>query len=169
MQITLDPVERGDSQILMNLLEKYACEFSQYDRRDVNAKGLYHDDGWLDFFWNLEHRWAYFIRVDGQLAGFVMVNDYPETKSAPCDYCLTEFFVLHKYRRMGVGSYAARTVWEQFHGFWQLMLHPNNLASVSFWKKAVSDYTNGAYQTVTDCSDAQYEDGTPAVVYLFQN
>ena len=89
MRIELVQVRKEEKEVLRNLLEKYDYEFSQYDLRDVNALGLYGYD-WLDCYWTEERRWPFFIKVDGQLAGFVMVNDYPETDE-PCDYCLSEF------------------------------------------------------------------------------
>ena len=167
MKIELVQVKKEEKEILRNLLEKYDYEFSQYDLRDVNALGLYGYD-WLDCYWTEERLWPFFIKADGQLAGFVMVNDYPETDE-PCEYCMSEFFVLYKYRRAGVGSFAARSVWDRFHGRWQLKLHPKNLPSVHFWQKAVSSYTNGSYRFVKAYSGTEYDDGTPADVYFFEN
>ena len=167
MQIELVQVRKEEKEVLRNLLEKYDYEFSQYDLGDVNALGLYGYD-WLDCYWTEERRWPFFIKVDGQLAGFVMVNDYPETDE-PCDYCLSEFFVLYKYRRAGVGSFAVRSVWDRFHGRWQLKLHPKNLPSVHFWQKAVFSYTNGNYRLVKAYPGTEYDDGTPGDVYFFEN
>lgn len=167
MRIELVQVRKEEKEVLRNLLEKYDYEFSQYDLRDVNALGLYGYD-WLDCYWTEERRWPFFIKVDGQLAGFVMVNDYPETDE-PCDYCLSEFFVLYKYRRAGVESFAARSVWDRFHGSWQLKLHPKNLPSVHFWQKAVFSYTNGNYRLVKAYPGTEYDDGTPGDVYFFDN
>ena len=167
MKIELLEVAKEQKEILRNLLEKYDYEFSQYDMRDVNDLGLYGYD-WLDCYWTEENRWPFFIRADGRLAGFVMINDYPET-GEPCDYCLSEFFVLYKYRRMGVGSYAAKAVFDKFHGRWQLKLHPKNLPSVSFWEKTISAYTKGLYRLVLAYPGTEYDDGTPGNVYFFEN
>ena len=77
MTVTLCPVSLEQKEILRNLLEKYDYEFSQWDLRDVNENGLFGYE-YLDNYWTEENRWAYFIRADGKLAGFVMVNDYPK-------------------------------------------------------------------------------------------
>ena len=74
MTLSLDPVSVDEKEILRNLLEKYLYEFSQYDLGDVNALGLY-GYAYLDNYWTEDNRWAFFIRVDGRLAGFAMVND----------------------------------------------------------------------------------------------
>ena len=96
MNMELVPVKASKKEILRNLLEKYDYEFSQYDQKDVNDLGLYGYD-YLDHYWTEEGRHAFFIRVDGRLAGFVMINTFPEVEE-PTDYTLAEFFVMYKYR-----------------------------------------------------------------------
>ena len=77
-------------------VEKYDYEFSQYDQRDVNHLGLYGYD-YLDYYWTEADRWAFFIKVDQKLAGFVMINTYREVE-VESRYSMAEFFVMHKYR-----------------------------------------------------------------------
>lgn len=165
MQIEIVPVDGEEKEILRNLLEKYDYEFSQYDGRDVGKLGLYGYD-YLDCYWTEDNRFPFFIRVDGKLAGFVMVNDYPEIDE-PTDYTIAEFFVMYKYRQMGVGSFAARSVFERFPGRWQLRRHPKNLASVAFWDAVVDRCTHGQYELRRAYPQAMYDDGTPGDVFLF--
>ena len=170
MNVTLSPVQRGEKEILRNLLEKYDYEFSQWDLRDVNDLGLYGYD-WLDCYWTEKNRWAYFIRVDGKLAGFVMVNDYPEVPGRPIDFALAEFFVMYKYRRAGVGTAAAQMAFDLHRGAWELKYHPHNKPSSAFWNRVVGDYTGGAYELIRNYPDhsVDYDDGTPADVIFFTN
>lgn len=170
MNVTLSPVSRGEKEILRNLLEKYCYEFSQWDGRQVNELGLFGYD-WLDCYWTEEGRWAYFIRVDERLAGFAMVNDYQEIPGQEIDFCLAEFFVMYPYCRSGVGSMAARSVFDLHRGRWMLKRHPHNLASVAFWDRVVSEYTSGQYTCVCGWPDhaVDYDDGTPADVLFFDN
>ena len=167
MKTELKPVSVDEKEILRNLLEKYEYEFSQWDQRDVNKLGLYGYD-YLDCYWTEENRWPFFILADGQLAGFAMVNDYPEADE-PTDYSLSEFCVLPKYRRHGVGRAAALQVFDRFHGKWQLKRHPHNLPSVRFWDAVVSEYTKGNYRLVRGYPGAEYEDGTPGDIFFFEN
>lgn len=109
MNITIEPVKKEEREILKNLLEKYDYEFSQYDNRDVNNLGLYGYD-YLDYYWTEENRHPFFIKVDGKLAGFVMVNDYLEI-AFDTNYTLSEFFVMYKYRRKGIGKYAVKYIY----------------------------------------------------------
>ena len=117
MNMELVPVKASKKEILRNLLEKYDYEFSQYDQKDVNDLGLYGYD-YLDHYWTEEGRHAFFIRVDGRLAGFVMINTFPEVEE-PTDYTLAEFFVMYKYRGRGVGRSAAFQVFDRFPGKWR--------------------------------------------------
>lgn len=167
MDIKLTRVSIGDKEILKNLLEKYDYEFSQYDKRDVNKLGLYGYD-YLDYYWTEENRWAFFILVDEKLAGFVMVNDYPEVE-AGTDYTLSEFFVMYKYRRLGVGEYAATKAFDMFNGKWQLKMHPHNIASVHFWNNIIRKYTKENYTLIESHPEAAYDDGTLGDVILFEN
>lgn len=167
MNIELKRVNVEDKEILKNLLEKYNYEFSQWDNRDVNKLGLY-GYNYLDYYWTEEKRWAFFIVVDGNLAGFAMVNDYPEANEKT-DYSLAEFFVMYKYRRLGVGNFAAMKVFDMFHGKWQLKRHPKNIASVEFWNKVISEYTGGQYRLVESYPNASYEDGTLGDIFFFEN
>ncbi|MBL4937686.1 GNAT family N-acetyltransferase [Clostridium sp. YIM B02515] len=167
MKIDIIPVGLEDKEILRNLLEKYDYEFSQYDDRDVNKLGLYGYD-YLDNYWTEKNRWAFFITVDDKLAGFSMVNDFPETKEET-DYSLAEFFIMYKYRRMGVGKYAVKRVFDMFKGRWQLKRHPKNLASVYFWDNVVSEYTNNNYRLVKAYPETEYADGTLGDIYFFDN
>lgn len=166
MDVQLKEVSVGEKEILRNLLEKYDYEFSQWDLRDVNALGLYGYD-WLDCYWTEENRFPYFILVDGKLAGFVMICDYPEVEEEKTDFTMAEFFVMYKYRKRGVGTIAARQAFDLHKGRWGLKRHPHNLPSVYFWNKVISDYTNGNYRLVEGYPGTDYDDGTPGDVFFF--
>lgn len=168
MEIKIVPVEVSEKEILRNLLEKYDYEFSQYDNRDVNKLGLYGYD-YLDNYWTEKNRWAFFVMVDHQLAGFAMVNDYPEVPDVKVDYTLSEFFIMYKYRRCGVGKYAAKKVFDMFHGKWQLERHPKNEGSVYFWDKVINEYTKGNFRLEKAYPNTEYPDGTLGDIFFFEN
>lgn len=163
-------VLQKEKEVLSNLLEKYLYEFSQWEKTDVNEFGCYGYD-YLDCYFEEDNRYPYFIKVDGKLSGFVMVSDYPEVPEYATDYCLSEFFIMHKYRRNGIGKEAVNLVLNKHHGKWQLKRHPHNTVSVKFWDKVISEYTNGNFRLVKNYpnSEVNYEDGTPADVFFFEN
>jgi predicted acetyltransferase len=168
MEVTLCKAEIEDREILANLIEKYEYDFSQYDVKDVNALGLY-GYKYLDFYWTEESRHAYFIRVDGALAGFVMINNFPEAEDRKTDFVISEFFVMHKYRKKGVGKKAFFMAADLHRGNWQLKRHPKNTPAVLFWDSAVNEYTNGNFELISAYPNTEYQDGTPGDVFFFSN
>ena len=100
-----------------------------------------------------------------------MVSDHSEVPEEGTDFCLSEFFVMHKYRRQGYGKEAAFQVLNMHHGKWQLKRHPHNLGSVHCWTQVIAEYTKGIYRLVESYpnQDVDYEDGTPADVFFFEN
>ena len=169
MHVTVRKIELEEREILANLLEKYSYEFSQYQKNDVNKLGLYGYQ-YLDcYWWEGEKRWAYFIEVDEKLAGFIMINDYPEVEDRKTDYVISEFFVMHKYRRMGIGRKALHMVLDLHRGTWHLKRHPKNESSVYFWNNTINDYTNGIYEMIEAYPNTEYDDGILADVFFFDN
>lgn len=168
----IELIEAAESEktVLFNIFEKYFYEFSQWVKTDVEDDGLYHYE-WLDCYFTEEKRFPYLIKVDGKLAGLVMVSDYPEVPDEPTDFCLSEFFVMHKYRRCGVGREAVFQVLDKHHGKWQLKCHPHNIASLKFWNTVINEYTGGKFRVVENYpnKEVDYEDGTPANVFFFEN
>jgi len=167
MDIIIEPVTKEEKEILRNLLEKYMYEFSQYTNLDVNNLGLY-GYSYFDNYWTEENRFPFFIRANGKLAGFVMVNDYPEVKMET-NYTMSEFFVMYKYRRCGIGKYAVKYILDKFKGKWQLRYHPKNEISQKFWIKTIRDYTKGKYEVMENNPEAMYEDGIIGHVLIFNS
>jgi len=169
MQVVLRRVELEDREILANLLEKYDYDHSQYDNRDVNKLGLF-GYKYLDYYWVEEDaRWAYFIEVDKKLAGFAMINNYPEAEDREMDFSFSEFFVMHKYRRNGVGKQAFLMVMNLHKGKWQLKRHPKNKLSVLFTDKVINEYTSGKYELIKAYPNTEYDDGTLGDIFFFDN
>ena len=167
MQTELVPVKKEEKEILRNLLEKYNYEFSQYEGTKPGPLGLFGYD-YLDNYWTEEHRWPFFIRADGELAGFALINDFPEAPGTETDYSMAEFFVLYPYRRKGVGKEAAFRLFDRFHGRWQLKRHPQNTGSVRFWNQVVGEYTGGDFRLEKSLPGTEYGDGSAGDVFFFE-
>ena len=162
MDITIVLASKNEKEILRNLLEKYLYEFSQYDDADVNDIGFYGYD-YLDYYWteNNENRFAYFIKVDKKLAGFFMIREHT-------NYEMAEFFVMNKYRRLGVGTYVMKFIFNKYTGKWQIGYTPRNKIAKIFWNKIVEKYTNGKYTLVKDNPKHKYKDNTLGEELIFE-
>lgn len=167
MNISLVPVKIEEKEILKRLGELYIYDLSQYSPVDVNDLGLYDDLDDLDLYWEEENRHPFFIRVNGKLAGFVMVYDGRQVEKIESQYAIDEFFIMHPYKRKGVGRYCAKYIFDKFNGKWQIWFHPNNVAAKRFWTNTVDEYTKGKFESVKN--DAPFYDGTIGDTLVFDS
>lgn len=164
-KVEVTVAREDEKEILRNLMEKYLYEFSQYDHKPVNALGLY-GYAWLDYYWTDKNRYPFLIKVDGALAGFALVGGnasiFKDTR-----YSMDEFFLLYTYRRAGIGTKAARHIFDIFPGIWELKCHPANTAASAFWHKIIREYTEGDFTKLSMCGAAAYNDGSYGDAYRF--
>lgn len=80
-------------------------------------------------------------------AGFALVVRPQPMASVqpPIDFRMSEFFVLRKHRRLGVGRDAATLILNRFAGQWEVTEYLRNTGAVSFWRRVISAYTRGRY------------------------
>ncbi len=163
MKLEITPVREDEKLILAHLIELYEYDFSDFEGTDVNALGLY-GYSYLDYYWTERNRFAYFIKVDDRLAGFVMVCGHCYVSEDPDTLFMSEFFVMKKYRRKGIGKQAAIEVLKRHPGKWELTVHPQNPVSHEFWHSVVKAVSED-YQKVQDIEDVY--DNFLAEAYLF--
>jgi predicted acetyltransferase len=168
MDIELRSIQLNEREILNNLWEKYDYEFSQYDKRDVNELGLYGCKD-FDYYWKQERKWMYFVIVNGKIAGFVMLTDLPELGNREIDWTLGEFFIMYKYRRLGIGRQVFIEVLNKHKGRFYLRRHPKNIASMHFWDNVINEYTRGQYELVKSHPELVYSDGTLGDAFFFNS
>ena len=145
MKISLHLMKIEEKPLLARLMELYEYEFSVYSDEDISEYGCY-GYSHIDDYWNEEGRFPYLIRVDGKIAGFALVCPHCDYRKEEGAQCVGEFFVMLKYRRMGVGLEAAAQLFDRHPGLWEVCWWNNNLPARSFWQKAVERYTGGHYE-----------------------
>jgi predicted acetyltransferase len=148
MTVELQPIAYEDKSVLRNLNELYQYEFSALEDMDVNEHGLF-GYRYIDNYWTEPGRHAYFVRVDGKLAGFVLIR----AESVP--FSIAEFSILRKYRRRGIGRLVAHRAFDMFPGQWCVQQEPSNLGAQAFWRKIIGEYTGGQYTEMTE-PDGEY-------------
>lgn len=164
MKIDLLPVDISKKSILNNLLEKYNYEFSQYDKIPFNDEGLF-GYRYLNEYWTDDERFAYFIYVNNNLAGFALINKHPECDK-PIDWAVAEFFVSYNYRNLGVATAVMKQIFDKHKGYWHIKYHSQNTVSVHFWNKIARIFSNDNYEAVKGIED--YYDGTKSTVLFFE-
>ena len=146
MKIELIKVTKDHKPILGQLLEYYCYDFSEFIETDVNAHG-YFNYRHLDLYFIESERLPFFIKVDNQYGGFVLINKEFQYFQDRNGYALAEFFVMRKYRRKGIGKQAAFKIFDQFTGFWEVSIVMLNSPALKFWSTIIEDYTQDNYST----------------------
>ena len=138
---TLEVVRASAQQqmVVANLLELYAHDFSEF--LDVKPG----DDGRfgyknLELYWSDPTRHPLLVKLDGSLAGVVLVKRGSEVSGNPDVWDMAEFFVLRGFRRRGIGTRIALDVWRKFPGPWEVRVMQRNDSACQFWQNAVSTF-----------------------------
>ncbi|MCS5709968.1 GNAT family N-acetyltransferase [Candidatus Berkiella aquae] len=131
-----------DYPTMQNMGRFYVYDMSEY----------IHDDGWsmpdnglyecIDFkkYWQTEHAWPYFIRYNNELAGFVIIDK--KGFHATTDFNMAQFYILRRFKGLGLGKYIAHFCFEQYKGNWEVMVIPSNIGAYQFWQKCIQQYTD---------------------------
>jgi len=170
MIVELIHVKINDKLTLKSLLELYDSEPNDYEEDDEGEQEPY-EYKYLEHYFKEKDWLAYFIMVDDDYAGFVMINPMPEVSDILTDYSLSEFFVIPKYRRCGVGKLAVYKILDMYKGKWQLTRDPRDKNSVPFWNKVINEYTNGDFNVKKSYQNVNftYSGGVKGDVFFFDN
>ncbi|WP_137939981.1 GNAT family N-acetyltransferase [Chitinivorax sp. B] len=160
MNLNIAIAKLEELPIVQNLLQLYLHDFSEIDGDDVGPDGLY-DYPWLKEYWDSPNH-AYLIRVEGHYAGFCLVDKLAVLDDS--EICISEFFILRKYRRTGIGREAAKWIFAQHPARWEVAVQKENWAASKFWTSVIEEYTDGDF----DCHDEESDDWT-GPVYAFQS
>ena len=138
MNVTLQDASVADEPVLQNLMQLYVHDFSEHwadtEKGDLAPDGRFEAYP-LDDYWTRPRWSAAFVRCDGFLAGFALVNDHTHS-GQPVDANMGEFFVVRKYRGRGVGRAAAAQVFARQPGQWEVAVARKNVAALRFWRRA---------------------------------
>ena len=147
MKITLCKATKEDKDIIQKLGRFYVYEMSRYcgflPTWEVPPNGLFECID-LSSYCEKSDRHAFLVKVDDELAGFVLINKVGSTPDV--DWNIGEFFIISKFQKKGVGSYAAEQVFDQFPGIWETSQIPENKAAIEFWDRVVSRYSHGQFE-----------------------
>lgn len=140
---------------MANLLELYAHDFSEFHDLELGPDGRF---GYRDLllFWLEPNRHPFLVRIDGKLAGFVLVKRGSEISGDETVWDMVEFFVLRGYRRRGIGTEIAHTVWRRFPGRWEVRVMESNHSARNFWEHAVAKFAGEAIPSARLEKGGQY-------------
>ena len=166
MEIEIIEAQKKDVPVVNNLFRLYYYDLSTVTGWNCPESGLFegYAFGNLFQFCNDDDKYAFVVRVDRHLAGFVLIDNVGVNTLV--DYNVAEFFILQKYRRIGAGTYVALNIFDKFRGNWEVMQAPDHKAAQAFWRKVIAEYTSGDYEESTELSKNH---GGKWVVQRFNN
>jgi predicted acetyltransferase len=144
VDILIEAAAPGDEQRLANLLELYIHDLSETFPVELGRDGRFGYEK-LPCYWSEpDRRFPFLIKYDGRLAGFVLVTHGVLPSNDPDVFDVAEFFVLRRYRRLGVARRAAFLVWDRFPGRWVVRVSEGNAGALPFWARVVAEYAKGS-------------------------
>lgn len=142
------------------MLELYQHDLSDIWDQNLDDQGQY---GYaLDPYWLGARCRAFAFLVSGKYAGLALVDD--SVCLSENDHWMAQFFVMKKYRRQGVGSLAAKRVFDLMPGRWEVGQMRKNLPAQAFWRRVIGAYTGAAF-VEHDVNDDHWE----GVLQCFDN
>ena len=144
--IEIIPAAPEQESIVANLLELYAHDFSEFHHIELGADGRF---GYrqLALYWSDPDRSPFLVRVNGELAGLVLVKR-SEVSGDETVWDMAEFFVVRGYRRRGIGTEIAHEVWRRFPGIWEVRVMESNHSARLFWERAIQAFTGETPQPI---------------------
>jgi predicted acetyltransferase len=145
MKIDVSQASIDDKPLIQRMMELYQYDFTEFEDTDLDSHGCF-GYPWLDHYWSEEGRYPFIVRVDGKLAGFVLVNR--KTYLPANEWGISEFFIMRKYRGRGVGRAVAFSIFDRFRGKWEVREVECNAPSLRFWRSVIAEYTGGKYAEI---------------------
>jgi predicted acetyltransferase len=138
--IEVVPAALEQKPTLANLLELYAHDFSEFHDLELGDDGRFGYKN-LSLYWSEPDRHPFLVRRDGILAGFALVKRGSEISGDKGVWDMAEFFVIRRYRRLGIGTQTAHEVWRGFPGSWEVRVLQSNVVACNFWERAIAAFT----------------------------
>jgi predicted acetyltransferase len=145
MDLELREAGGADTPILHRLMQLYLYDLGTIDGWDIGDDGLYGTAETIETFWTDPKRRSFLIRVGAKLAGFALVRDGAHFAGEGW-HEISEFFVLRRYRRQGVGAEAARRMFDRFPGKWEVTELTRNVVAQAFWRQVIGRYTGHRFE-----------------------
>jgi aminoglycoside 6'-N-acetyltransferase I len=157
MNLEVRLTSKDESYIIKNMYPLYLHDLSEQYGKYPNKHGIFEDD---DAFatlmeqYEVQNIWwekpdclfPYLFFVDERPAGFGLIATPPHC-SKGIDFFVNDFFLLRPYRGKNIAEQAAKYIFDQYKGNWELFTNPSESKNVgqAFWRKTIAEYTQGNY------------------------
>ncbi len=152
MKIELIPATKEEIPVLRKLMQFYLYDIAALDHWDIRQDGEYGNPERIESFWVDGQYERFIIQVEGILAGFVLTS-HKFTDDNIRINLVSEFFVLRRYRRTGVGRKIATRLFEEVGETWEISVMRSNTPAQEFWARIVSDHIGRSFREFTVSQD----------------
>jgi predicted acetyltransferase len=169
LDVQIEILEAGpvEYEIIRNMVPYYVYEMAGPMGWNCKSNGTFGGCDDLAEYWQkghprtpIEDRWSnpewagipFLIKAGQKNAGFALIR---RRSVQPVLHEVGEFFVLRKYQRQGVGRIVAHRLFSRFQGVWEVRQMDANLPAQAFWKRIVSEYTNGQFEDIYEETDGR--------------
>jgi predicted acetyltransferase len=143
MEIEVVRASAEEEPIVANLLELYIHDLSEFIELTMQSNGRF-EYPWLADYWVDQNRFPFLVKVDGNLAGFVLVHCPQALTQAGQIWDVAEFFIIRGLRRRGIGRAVAHEVWRRHPGAWEVRVRETNVLARPFWVATIASFTGSA-------------------------
>jgi len=138
MKVKLTRIDISKKQTLKQMLKAYQKELLGRESGEYK---------YLNSYWQNPNSYPFFIVVNGEIIGFVLINSYTvylnKAKS------ISEFYIKPKFRKQGLGKQAAKLALNKFKGECEIRVLKDNNLALDFWKKIATELVGDKLQEVT--------------------
>lgn len=163
MDLHIEKASADRKEVLKNLMSLYLHDLSEFvGNIDLNSNnGLYEFDV-FEWFFEKEGLTPFFIQLDRDPIGFILLQSGPYSNQEHADYVLNSFFILKKYRRKGLGKQACNQFFEIYPGRYAIAQASTNIPAIKFWKNVYES------NDITTYEKEEVEDGTKVIYQYFK-
>lgn len=122
------------------LVQLYAYDYSEMYPTKLGPDGVFPVDAGFAELWTDTARHTRIMMVNDEAAGFGIVR-----QAANGTFHMEHFFVVRKFRRVGLGRLAAYHFFKMFSGHWSVKQIAANPKAQKFWRSVINGYTAGRY------------------------
>jgi predicted acetyltransferase len=140
--ISIEKARNDQMPIVLNMASLYRYDLSEFTHWSIEEDGMHYCYG-LEMYWG-EGNFPYIIYVDNELAGFALISSSQSDNRTV--YEMGEFFVLRKFRKLGVAKYVVLKLLDLYKGDWEVAQLASNQPAISFWHKLLTLHTQGKFE-----------------------
>jgi predicted acetyltransferase len=135
--LQLEQITPYNREIFLNLAQAYEAEFSSITKKNPDSTGKYPLDTLPE---DTVHNFLFFCGATP--IGFALIGKENNR------WDMAEFFVIPTFRRGGIGSKLAHTLFTMHQGPWQIRQIQGADHARAFWRAAISSFGLGNYDEV---------------------